>query len=122
MKPVFVQSIPRLLARDVNAAVEFYETNLDFQTTLHLENYAILKRDGVEIHVGLLAHDPLKNDVSCRVDVRGISELYERCRALGIVHPNDVLSLKPWHRREFSILDPDRNLITFAEVLVPATP
>lgn len=120
MKPVFVQAIPRLIARDVNAAIEFYETNLGFQTTLHLEDYAILKRDTVEIHLSLLAHDPKTNNISCRVDVRGVTELYERCRSLGIVHPNDSLSMKPWHRLEFSILDPDRNLITFAELPAPA--
>ncbi len=121
MKPVFVQVIPRVVARDVNAAVEFYETNLGFQTTLHLEDFAILKRDSIEMHVGLLEHDPLNNNIHCRVDVRGVAELHERCRALGIVHPNDSLSMKPWHRLEFSVLDPDRNLITFAEVVAART-
>ena len=121
MKPVFVQAIPRLVARDVNAAIEFYETNLGFHATLHLEDYAILKRDSVEIHLSLLAHDPKTNNISCRIDVRGVTQLHERCRALGSVQPNDSLTMKPWHRLEFSILDPDRNLITFAEVLAPAT-
>jgi catechol 2,3-dioxygenase-like lactoylglutathione lyase family enzyme len=121
MKPAFVQAIPRLAARDVNAAVEFYETNLGFQATLHLEDYAILKRDAVEIHLGLLAHDPLTNNISCRIDVRGVAELHERCRALGLVQAQDSLAMGPWHRLEFTILDPDRNLITFAEASAPAT-
>ena len=119
MKPVFVQAIPRVIARDVNAAVEFYETNLGFQATLHLEDFAILKRDAVEIHVGRLDHDPLANHTRCRVEVRGVAELHERCRALGVVPAHDSLAMGPWHRVEFSVLDLDRNVITFAEAPAP---
>lgn len=121
MSTAFIRAIPRLAARDVNRAVEFYESQLGFSASLHLEDYAILRREGAEIHVGQLDIDPMTNHITCRVDVRGIAELHERCSALGIVHPNDKLSMKPWGRLEFSILDLDRNLVTFAEVLAPAT-
>ena len=34
----------------------------------------------------------------------------------GIVkHPNGPLETKPWGQKEFSILDPDNNLLTFGE-------
>jgi hypothetical protein len=32
-----------------------------------------------------------------------------------VVHPNGELSEQPWGTREFSILDPDRNAVTFFE-------
>jgi hypothetical protein len=31
------------------------------------------------------------------------------------IHPNGKLELKPWMQKEFSILDPDHNLLTFGE-------
>jgi hypothetical protein len=31
------------------------------------------------------------------------------------IHPNGQLALKPWGQREFSLLDPDNNLLTFGE-------
>ena len=32
-----------------------------------------------------------------------------------MIHPNDPLALKPWGNREFSIVDPDGNLVTFQQ-------
>ena len=122
MSTAFIRAIPQLAARDVNRAVEFYETQLGFSASLHLEDYAILRRDSAEIHLGKLEIDPQTNHLRCRVDVRGIAELYERSRALGIVHASDTLSTKPWGRLEFSVVDLDGNLVTFAEAPAPAAP
>jgi uncharacterized glyoxalase superfamily protein PhnB len=123
MSTAFLRAIPRLAAQDVNRAVEFYETQLGFSASLHLEDYAILRRDAAEIHLGRLQVDPHANPIMCRVDVRAIAELYERCRALGIVHANDTLSMKSWGRLEFSVVDLDGNVVTFAEApaAAPAT-
>jgi len=31
------------------------------------------------------------------------------------IHPNGKLGIKPWGQKEFSILDPDNNLLTFGQ-------
>jgi hypothetical protein len=31
------------------------------------------------------------------------------------IHPNGNLATKPWGQREFSVLDPDNNLLTFGQ-------
>lgn len=31
------------------------------------------------------------------------------------VHPNGHLQTKPWGQREFALLDPDNNLLTFGQ-------
>lgn len=31
------------------------------------------------------------------------------------IHPNGPLQTKPWGQREFALLDPDNNLITFGQ-------
>ena len=33
------------------------------------------------------------------------------------IHPNGSPQLKPWGQKEFSILDPDFNLITFGQTI-----
>jgi uncharacterized glyoxalase superfamily protein PhnB len=45
--------------------------------------------------------------------VEGVEELYKTFRPLGIVHGNAPLTDQPWGDRDFSILDPDGNLVTF---------
>ena len=52
---------------------------------------------------------------SCRVQVIGVDELHGELQPLNITHPNAQLADKPWGTREFGILDPDNNLITFFE-------
>jgi hypothetical protein len=58
---------------------------------------------------------PDKSDTMFRIRVEGIDELYERCRAEEIVHPNASLEEKPWGAREFADVDGDGNLLTFFE-------
>lgn len=45
----------------------------------------------------------------------GFTKVYASCVAFGIVHPRAALETKPWGTREFGIVDPDGNLVTFAE-------
>jgi hypothetical protein len=33
------------------------------------------------------------------------------------IHPNGKLQNKPWGQREFALLDPDNNLLTFGQSL-----
>jgi hypothetical protein len=33
------------------------------------------------------------------------------------IHPHGLLQLKPWGQKEFSLLDPDNNLLTFGEAI-----
>ena len=34
------------------------------------------------------------------------------------IHPNGMLEIKSWGQKEFSLLDPDNNLLTFGEALL----
>ncbi len=31
------------------------------------------------------------------------------------IHPNSPLEIKPWGQKEFALLDPDNNLLTFGQ-------
>ena len=34
------------------------------------------------------------------------------------IHPNGPLGLKPWGQKEFALLDPDSNLLTFGQAII----
>jgi hypothetical protein len=47
--------------------------------------------------------------------VEGIEQLFQTYSEKGVIHPNGSLALKPWGVWEFSVLDPDGNLVTFQQ-------
>ena len=59
--------------------------------------------------------DILAGTASCRIGVEGVDELHGVLQPLGILHPNAQLADQPWGTRDFGVLDPDNNLITFFE-------
>src|SRR5260370_15300001 len=101
--------------------------------------FAIVERDQVALHLWAAADESwrtrasaspvvsgaesfIAGTASCRVHVDGIDGLYRSLDPLGIVHPNGRLRATPCGTREFGILDPDGNLITFAERVPAAEP
>lgn len=118
----FLAAVPALPVSDERAAVRFLEDALGFVELVHDGvGLGILRRDAVELHVWVAdgsakgAERHLAGSASCRLEVTGVDELYEHCRALGVVHPNAPLSDQPWGTREFGVLDPDGNLIGLYE-------
>jgi catechol 2,3-dioxygenase-like lactoylglutathione lyase family enzyme len=135
-------AIPALPVRSVDRSVGFYSQTLGFTLGHSEAGFAILKREDVELHLweaadeswrtrdvdsagaqGAHAGKPVKSGAesfiagtaSCRVAVIGIDDLHHELAPRGIVHPNAPLTAQPWGSREFGILDPDGNLITFFE-------
>jgi catechol 2,3-dioxygenase-like lactoylglutathione lyase family enzyme len=116
----FVAAIPALAVSDVLRAVAFFTDVLGFDAAYVQADYGIARRDAVEVHFwaatgprGSGAEPRLAGTTSCRVQVEGIAALYEQCQAQQVIHPNGKLQEQPWGTREFTILDPDRNAVTF---------
>ena len=118
----FVRAIPALAVSDVPRVVAFFADVLGFDGVLAQADYGIARRDAVEVHFwaatgpeGSGAESRLAGTTSCRVQVDGIAALYEHYKARQVVHPDGGLREQPWGTREFTILDPDRNAVTFFE-------
>ena len=113
----FISATPVLASLDIERSVEFFRSSLGF-SKLHAQQgvYGVVRRGAVSIHFWACAERHLAENTSCRVQVEGVEELFSECTALRIVHPNAPLEAKPWGSKEFSILDPDGNLVTFAEL------
>ena len=112
----FVSATPTLASLDIQRSVEFFCSILGF-SSVHMQQgqYGIVSRGPVAIHFWACNEPHNAANTSCRVRVRGIAALYAQCQLAGIVHPHAALDEKPWGSREFGILDPDSNLVTFCE-------
>lgn len=111
---------PKLPMRDKEATKAYYNRELGFETVGEYPDYLIVKREGVEIHFfSFTTLDPRENYGQVYIRTSGIDSFYNFLLKRGVaVHPNAPLQVKPWGQKEFSLLDPDSNLLTFGEATV----
>jgi catechol 2,3-dioxygenase-like lactoylglutathione lyase family enzyme len=110
---------PKLPMRDKNATRHYYIHQLGFKDIgrIDYEAYLMLAKDDVEIHFFLFKElNPLENYGQVYIRTDHIDALYETFLKNGVaIHPNDPLQIRPWRQKEFSLLDPDHNLLTFGQ-------
>jgi catechol 2,3-dioxygenase-like lactoylglutathione lyase family enzyme len=113
---LFISATPVLASLDIERSVDFFCSGLGFEK-LHVQQgvYGVIARGGVSIHFWACSEKHIAESTSCRIRVEGVEALYSVCTALGVVHPNAALESTPWGSKEFGILDPDGNLVTFSE-------
>ncbi len=109
--------IPKLPMRDKVGTRAFYVEQLGFRIAGDHEHYLILERDGLQIHFFEYKDlDPKANYGQVYIRTNAIDSLYRSLMASGVrIHPNGALRTKPWGQREFALLDPDHNLLTFGQ-------
>jgi hypothetical protein len=111
--------IPKLPMRNKVATRNFYLSQLGFTDigSEDFDGYLLLKKDTVEIHFfefkGL---DPKENYGQIYIRCNNIEALYQSMLNNNCtIHPAGHLQPKPWGQKEFAMLDPDNNLLTFGE-------
>ncbi len=111
--------IPKLPMRSKAATKDFYLTQLGFTDigASDFEGYLLIKKENIEIHFfefnGL---DPHENYGQVYIRTNDIEKLYQSMLDNNSsIHPAGHLQTKPWGQREFSMLDPDNNLLTFGQ-------
>jgi catechol 2,3-dioxygenase-like lactoylglutathione lyase family enzyme len=126
----FKAAVPVLPASNIARSAEFYKESVGFRIVYQAENYAVLSKDAIEIHLWAATDESWKKrqgmppiesgaesfiagTASCRILVDDIEWLYRQLNSKQIIHPNGHLESKWYRHREFSILDPDKNLVTF---------
>jgi catechol 2,3-dioxygenase-like lactoylglutathione lyase family enzyme len=112
----FLNAVPKLLTRDLARTADYYSQHLGFEIANMYSDYLIIRRGEVWLHFGLAPDtDPKTNQCSTYIYVRGVDTLYEQCKAEGILRQNAWLADHPYGVRDFSLIDPDGNLLTFGE-------
>lgn len=112
------QAIPKLPMRDRGRTVQYYES-LGFVLEADYGDYLIVARDRIELHFFLFeALDPEQNDGQVYIRTDDVEAFYTFCLSQHVpIHPNAPLADRPWGQREFALLDPDHNLLTFGQSL-----
>ena len=112
---------PKLPMRNKTITKDFYLGKLGFQQFGHTdyEGYLMVQKDNIQIHFFEFADlEPTKNYGQVYIRTNQIDILYNEMLKKNIsIHPAGKLQTKPWRQKEFSILDPDNNLLTFGEAV-----
>jgi hypothetical protein len=110
---------PKLPMRDKTATRDFYINKLDFQEfgSADFDGYLMLKKDSIQIHFFEFKElDPKENYGQVYIRTDDIEKFYQSLLDKKTrIHPNGQLEIKPWGQNEFSVLDPDNNLLTFGQ-------
>ena len=126
---VFTTVCPVIPVRDLGASVTFYTERLGFTFAFGdrvgaplldgtgAPGYAGLRRDGVELHLQWQDEAEFaKRTVGparLRFLVADLDALFDEYAAAGVFHDRTRLRETAWGTREFNILDPDGNGLTF---------
>lgn len=110
---------PKLPMRDKSATKNFYLNELGFQQfgSDEFTDYLMIQKENIEIHFFLFEElNPKENYGQVYIRIENIEKLYKNFLDKKIaIHPNGSLKQTSWSMKEFHLLDPDNNLLTFGE-------
>jgi catechol 2,3-dioxygenase-like lactoylglutathione lyase family enzyme len=112
---------PKLPMRNKEITREFYIQKLGFKAigSVDYDGYLMLGKDQIQIHFFEFKElDPKENYGQVYIRTDTIDKFYKfLVDNKTSIHPNGPLETKPWGQKEFSVLDPDNNLLTFGQPL-----
>jgi hypothetical protein len=112
---------PKLPMRNKAVTTDYYINQLGFERfgASDFDGYLMVQKDHVQIHFFEFKNlDPNENYGQVYIRTTRIENLYQTLLDNKVaIHPNGLLEAKPWGQKEFSLLDPDNNLLTFGESL-----
>ncbi len=110
---------PKLPMRDKAITRDFYVNKLNFKDigSADFDGYLMVQKDNVQIHFFEFKElEPNENYGQVYIRTNDIGSLYQSMLDNKVsIHPNGTLQTKPWGQKEFAILDPDSNLLTFGQ-------
>ncbi|TCC94316.1 bleomycin resistance family protein [Pedobacter frigiditerrae] len=132
-------AIPAFPVINIQKAVDFYEAKLGFMARHQEKYFAIVVRDGVEIHLWAACDNSWKfrnillflkpiwsgsetfiaGTAHCRMAIIGIDELHNEYKEKKVLYAeHDMITEQHWGQRDFAIRDYYGNLITFFEEVI----
>ena len=105
--------------RDKAVTKDYYLNKLGFQIfgDKDFDGYLMVTKDHIQIHFFEFKElDPQENYGQVYIRTNDIDKFYQTLLDNRVpIHPNGFLEIKPWGQKEFSLLDPDNNLLTFGQ-------
>jgi hypothetical protein len=109
---------PKLPMRDKALTRDYYLLlGFELAGSADYDGYLMVKKDQVELHFFEFKDlDPKENYGQVYFRTDAIDELYQSLLDKQVpIHPAAPLQVKPWGQKEFALLDPDNNLLTFGQ-------
>lgn len=110
---------PKLPMRNKEKTKDFYlkQLGFDFFGSEDYEGYLMVAKDEIQLHFFEFRElNPLENYGQVYIRTNNIEALYQVVLRRNLPMPQaGYLETKPWGQKEFSLLDPDHNLLTFGE-------
>lgn len=110
-----VAAVPVVNVRNFDRAVEFYVETLGFKKEFQVGPYAGVQLGAAMIHLNGGSDEWSACPTSVRVTVQGIDDLYVRLNKLALVKADEHLRDTTFGHRQFSVLDPSHNRVTFVQ-------
>lgn len=112
---------PKLPMRNKSMTKDFYLNKLNFQEfgNADYDGYLMVQKDDIQIHFFEFKDlDPKENYGQVYIRTDTIDEWYQLALKNKVSIPTaGHLLIKPWQQKEFSMLDPDNNLLTFGQAV-----
>jgi len=116
---MFTDINPKLPMRNKDLTRDYYFNKLGFRQlgSVDFDGYLMVQKDSIQIHFFEFKElNPKENYGQVYIRTDNIEKLYKSLLDNGTsIHPNGILQTKPWGQKEFSLLDPDNNLLTFGQ-------
>ncbi len=110
---------PKLPMRSKAATYDYYINQLGFNIvgTDEYPDYFMVEKEGFQIHFFEFKElDPKENYGQIYIRTNKIEVFYQHFIDRGVaIHPNGALRERPWGQKEFHLLDPDNNLLSFGQ-------
>jgi len=110
---------PRLPMRNKDVTRAYYSNKLGFKEfgSVDYDGYLMMEKDRIQIHFFMFKElDPKENYGQVYIRTNNIKTVYQSFLDNKVhIHPNGQLEIKSWGQKEFSVLDPDNNLLTFGQ-------
>lgn len=110
---------PKLPMRNKVITKEFYLKKMGFEIfgNENYEGYLMIEKDNIQIHFFEYKElNPKENYGQVYIRTDGIEKVYNQALEAQVNIPSSGhLQIKSWNQKEFSILDPDNNLLTFGQ-------
>jgi hypothetical protein len=116
---MFTAIHPKLPMRNKALTKNYYLSQLGFQEIADYGYYLMVRKDNIEIHFFEFKDlNPKENYGQVYISTNDIDTLYKELLEKQVpIHPNGPLTTKPWGQKEFALLDPDHNLLTFGQIV-----
>ena len=112
---------PKLPMRNKAITKDYYVNQLGFKDigAADYAGYLMVQKDNIQIHFfEFAALDPAENYGQVYIRTNAVDKLYQSMLDNKItIHPAGSLQQKPWGQKEFALLDPDNNLLTFGQAV-----